>query len=184
MAQQLTMARPYAKAVFKDAVEQKLLQPWSEVLQILASIAQNQQMVQFIANPTVQPEERQQLFYDLVNTVAQEAVSKLGNRLTSFIALLTTEKRLLLLPEMAMLYQELFMQEQGVIAVDIISAFPVSQDHREQLRERLEVRFQSSVELNFIKDETLIGGTIIRAGHWVMDDSIKGKLSRLADNLM
>lgn len=183
MAQQLTIARPYAKALFKDALDSKLLNPWSDVLEVLRLIAKNEKMVWVITNPKLANEQRIQVFCDLVQTTLKEAAAKLGDQFKNFITLLANEKRLILLPDIATLYHQLLIAEKNVVEAEVISAFPLSQDHREQLQERLEARFKSSVLLNFVKDKALIGGTVIRVGNWVMDDSIKGKLSKLADSL-
>lgn len=183
MAQHLTIARPYARAVFYDAVKNKLLTEWSEALQILALIAQDKAVIQLVSNPKLREEQRRELFCNLLQSVAAPIASKLGERLNNFISLLTEEKRLLVLPEIATLYHHLLIEEQGIVEADVVSAFPMSQDHREQIQTKLEARFKSNVRLNFIKDKTLIGGTLIRAGNWVMDDTIKGKLAKLADSL-
>ena len=183
MAQYLTIARPYAKAVFEDALKGKLLEQWSDVLQALAAIVSDDRAEILIADPKLSEKQRKRLFFDLVQDVAPTSASALGKSLEHFIALLVDEKRLVALPDIAALYHQLLIKQQDVVEAEIISAFPVSEDHKKQIKEVLAKRFNSDIVLNVKKDDSLIGGAIVRAGNWVMDGSIKGKLTKLTDSL-
>ncbi|WP_423063273.1 F0F1 ATP synthase subunit delta [Candidiatus Paracoxiella cheracis] len=183
MSQLLTIARPYARAVFSDALDNRLLTQWSEILTALAYIVENKKAEQLIIDPTLTDKERKELFYSLVQSALPKTVSALGDRIERFIDLLVDEKRLTLLPDIAFLYHQLLNEQQGIIDAEVISAYPMSEDHREGIKKALESRFNSKVSLNFSKDESLIGGAIIRAGNWVMDGSVKGKLAKLAEDL-
>ena len=46
-----TAAHPYSKAIFELAVETKSLAEWSEVLQLAALVASNDEMQAAIASP-------------------------------------------------------------------------------------------------------------------------------------
>lgn len=183
MATHFTTARPYAKAVFADAQDNKLLTPWSQVMQALAVIAEDKRIQQVSMDPNVSDQETTQLFCDVVKTLLAAPAAALGDRLKNFIALLIHEDRLLILPDIAELFHQLLMKHQGVIEAEVISAFPLSEDHREQLISALESRFKSKIQLKVTKDESLVGGALVRAGNWVMNGSIKGKLAALADSL-
>jgi F-type H+-transporting ATPase subunit delta len=51
MAELVTIARPYAEAVFRIALENKALAAWSERLSLLSAIATDEQMRSCIGNP-------------------------------------------------------------------------------------------------------------------------------------
>jgi len=51
-----TLARPYAEAVFKRALETKAVSEWSDMLAFLAIVMQDNEMTTVISNPKVSQE--------------------------------------------------------------------------------------------------------------------------------
>jgi F-type H+-transporting ATPase subunit delta len=54
MAEKITIARPYAKAVFADARDKQRLPQWSEVLRIAAQVASDERVAALFGNPHVE----------------------------------------------------------------------------------------------------------------------------------
>ena len=57
MAENLTIARPYAEAAFASADSGGKLQAWSQALNRLAMVVSDQQMRSAIGDPKVSPEQ-------------------------------------------------------------------------------------------------------------------------------
>ena len=57
MAERITIARPYAKAVFKLAHSQKRLPQWSEALGVAASVVADPRVAALLGNPDVSAEQ-------------------------------------------------------------------------------------------------------------------------------
>ena len=182
MALQLTLARPYAKAIFSDAKETRRLEMWSAVLSAFSKIIKNKQIAQLIINPQISSKDIRKLLLHLIQMMQAEANS-LEEKIDHFLQLLIDEKRLTILPDIAFLYHRLLNDYRGVVEAEVICAFPLSAEHREQIKSKLKKRFNSKVKLKVTKDKSLLGGAVVRAGNWVMDGSVKGKLSRLAESL-
>lgn len=182
MALQLTLARPYAKAIFADAKETRQLAMWSSMLNAFAKIIKNKQIAQLIINPQISNKDIKGLLLDLIQTIQAEAHSLKG-KIDHFLQLLIDEKRLTTLPDIALLYHRLLNDYCGVVEAEVICAFPLSAEHREQIKSKLEKRFSSKIKLKVTEDKSLLGGAIVRAGNWVMDGSVKGKLTRLVESL-
>ena len=180
MAENSTIARPYAKAVFSDAVKNKLASKWLTVLQTFSQMSKENLVRALILNPVLTSQQRISFFVDVIESSLPGILSVMKDRVTNFITLLADEKRLSLLPDIARLFQQLLREQEGVLEADMISAYPVSEDHRESMKKALEQRFHCKISLTFQVDETLIGGAVIRAGNWVIDGSVKGKLTKLA----
>lgn len=183
MALHLTLARPYAKALFAEAKETDQLASWYTILNGLAKIIQNKSIIPIINNPNISYEETKDFFLELLSEIDPETTDILKERLENFLQLLVNEKRLIALPNIALLYCKLLNDYQGVTEAEIISAFSLSNHQRKQVKKKLEKRFNAKVKLKVTIDESLIGGAIIRAGNWVMDGSIRRKITRLAENL-
>lgn len=184
MAMYLTIARPYAKAVFAEAKASKQFESWTDVLNVLAIMVQDALLTQTIDDPKLSQKQLIDLLLDIVDAATPAATNKLGDKLYNFLWLLIDEKRLNTLTDIAVLYHQLVIAEQGVVEAELIAAFDLSDDQCQQIQAGLAKRFNAKVVLNVSKDESLIGGAIIRAGNWVMDGSIQGKLAKLADSLM
>jgi len=63
----------------------------------------------------------------------------------------------------------------------VTSAFELSDAQQKTLAEKLSAKLALDVTLTVNVDSALIGGVIIKAGDLVIDDSVRGKLSKLAD---
>ena len=95
--------------------------------------------------------------------------------------ILAENKRLALLPEIAALYEELKSQLQNTVDVVVTSAFELSDAQADKLATALKAKLQCDVRVTSEIDESLIGGAIIRAGDLVIDGTVTGKLSKLAE---
>lgn len=182
MALQLTLARPYAKAVFADAKETNQLETWSTVLNAFSKIIKNKQIAELIINPQVAKKDIKKLLLHLIQTIRAESNS-LKQKIDYFLQLLIDEKRLTTLPDIAFLYHQLLNDHYGLVEAEVICTFPLSAKHREEIKNKLKKRFNSKVKLKVIEDKSLLGGAIIRVGNWAIDCSVKNKLTRLAESL-
>ena len=179
----LTPARPYAKALFSEAKETGQLTSWWVILDSLAKIIKNKLIASTINNPNILDEKIKSVLLELLRDIEPKANNISKNKLENFLQLLMNEKRLTVLPDIALFYHKLLNEDQGVTEAKVTSAFPLSDNQREQIKRKLERRFSTTVKLKVTIDKSLVGGVIIYVGDWVLDGSIKGKLTRLAKNL-
>lgn len=174
--EQTTISRPYAEAAFKRAKETDSLELWSEMLRNLTTIVKDPLMMGLIANPKVQREQLQVLILE----IAGEALSAEGH---NFLRVLVENDRVQLLPEIAQLYQELKAQDQGTIEAKVYSAYSVNATQKRKIASALKERLGKEVSLSTEKDPSLLGGIVIRAGDFVIDGSVRGRLQRMAASL-
>ena len=171
-----TIARPYAEATFARAQETGQVDAWSESLSVLAAIAEDPQAAGQIRNPEVSRER-------LIDMILGVAGSSLPTDLVNLVRLLADNGRLVVLPEIATLYEERRVASQGLREVCVRSAFPLDAAQEQALAAALARRFGGQVELRVEPDPDLIGGIEVRAGDLVIDDSVRGKLKQLAHAL-
>jgi F-type H+-transporting ATPase subunit delta len=176
MSDSTTIARPYAKAIFEHALAEKNLAQWSEHLLMLAQTVLNPQASQFIGNPATTEEQH----IELLQTVCG---GKDNKSLNNLIALLASNKRLMLLPEIKVLYEVHRAEQEKTLDVDVISFSKVSSTQEQQLIDSLSKRLQRKVSLKISIDPSLLGGAVIRAGDLVIDGSVRGKLNKLGTGL-
>lgn len=175
MAENITLARPYADAAFQLARTTGALGPWQQALDRMAAVAADAQMVECIDNPRLQSSQVAQLFLDVVGSVSAEQ--------QNFVRLLVDNERLQVLPEIRDLYVELKNGQEGVQEADIASAFPLDDATLKNLVAELEARFQCRIQATVSLDPELIGGVRIAVGDQVIDASVRGKLAAMATAL-
>lgn len=173
MAENATIARPYAKAAFEYACEHKAFDRWSQVLETCATVVSDERIAKLLTNPRVTSE-------DLVGLLAEAAGSTLDEHSRNFIATLAHNRRLGLLPEIAAMFEKLRAEIENIADVRITSAVQLDESQRQRLSEALKKRLKRDVRLHCDVDASLIGGAVVRAGDFVIDGSLKARLDRLA----
>ena len=176
MAESVTIARPYAQAVFRLAREGKALTAWSDRLQRLAAIAQDPEMANVVGNPKFSAGQVAELFVSLTG--------ESGNKeLASFIGILAENERLDVLTQIQEIYEQLKSADEGVKDAFVTSAYPLDDAQLKNLMSQLESHFDSKLQPRVEVDATLIGGIKVAVGDQVLDASVRGKLDAMATAL-
>ncbi|WP_456375348.1 F0F1 ATP synthase subunit delta [Thiolapillus sp.] len=172
----ITIARPYAEAVFARATETDKLDEWGEALEFLAAVASDETVADIIANPAVDHERKAGLLLDL-------GEGRLSGEAQNLVRLLVENDRLPVLPEIAGLYQQLKAEHDGAIDVDVVTAYALDPELEKELADALKQKLGREVHISSSEDPSLIGGVKVRAGDMVIDGSVAGALSQLANEL-
>lgn len=176
MSRNYTIARPYAKAAFELAQMQKAFSLWSDMITVATQVATDERVMLLMKDPKVPVEQLMQLFLDAGKDLFTPEMH-------NFIHILGTAKRLSCLSEIKELYEEMRAQAESVMTVELISAVPMTDDFRERFTQALKKRMQRDILLECVVDKNILGGAILRSGDFVMDGSIRGRLSKLSDAL-
>ncbi len=174
MAEAITIARPYANAAFDIANEKAELKVWSGFLAVMAQSVVDKHIEAMIANPSISDEQVISLLAD----IAGELVTINGRH---FLALLAENKRLPLLMEIAVIFEQLRAEAEQVMTAEVNSARALTPEQEANIAKALKKRTGRDVTLSVEVDESLLGGAIIRAGDLIIDGSALGKLNRLAN---
>ena len=172
MAENVTIARPYADAAFELARGAGALGPWSEVLDRLASVAADSEMLALFNDPKFSGEQLNKLMLEVAGDLSAEQ--------QNFIRVLVEGERLQVLPEIRDLFVALKNEHEGVLEAKIASAFPLDDAALASLKADLEARFKTKLEVSVSIDPELIGGVRIAIGDEVIDASVRGKLANMA----
>jgi len=173
MAEELTLARPYAEAVFKLACERGSLDSWSDTLDFMSAVASDPDMARLIGNPKLTTDQ----LADIFRSVGQGRLDADGDHL---VAVLVDNGRLPLLPQIKELYKHLKEEHEGVLDAAVSSAFPLSDEQRDTLVRDLEKRFSRRVKATVVVDPDLIGGVKVVLGDVVIDASVRAQLEQMA----
>ena len=172
MADNVTIARPYAEAIFKLAKDKNALDKWSQMLAFLEVVVQEPQVQSVIGNPNLSVEKIESMLLGICG-------EKIDGTARNLVQVLTRNDRLLLLPEIRMLFEQRKAEQEGVLEAKIASAFPMSDEQVRELVSRLEGKYKRRVVAQVSVDPELIGGVKITAGDEVLDASVRGKLEAM-----
>jgi F-type H+-transporting ATPase subunit delta len=97
--------------------------------------------------------------------------------------ILAANRRLSLLPEIAALFNTYRADFERTVDIEVTSAYELTDEQQQKLAQALSTKLERQVSLAASMDKSLIGGVIVRTGDMVIDASVRGKLTKLADAL-
>jgi len=176
MSELLTLARPYAEAVFKRAIETKTATGWSDMLSFLSVVVEDEKMTAIIANPKVDNDQLTQLLLE----ICQDQFSEEG---INFVKLMIQNDRLALAPQVSEIYESFKAEQEGYIDVEIISAYGTTKEEQKKFATTLKKILNKEIHITTSTDKDLIGGFLAKAGDKVIDGSVRGRLQQLAKTI-
>ncbi|MGD9659720.1 MAG: F0F1 ATP synthase subunit delta [Porticoccaceae bacterium] len=176
MAELSTLARPYAKAVFEYAQASGALEQWSSALAVLSAVVSQETMQKLLSSPELTTQQQAATLFDV-------CAESLDDKSRNLVQLLAENRRLPLLPFIREQFEALKLQRQQSVDVELVSAQPLDQAQQGKLVQALARKLERSVNITTSVDESLLGGVLIRAGDTVIDGSVRGRLTKLAEAL-
>lgn len=176
MAELATLARPYANAVFDVAKTHGNLDQWSRMLAFLTAASDEPRVRQMLDSPDLPAEAKA---HRLVELCGEE----LNDRAKNLVGLLARNKRLNVIEEIQEQFEARKAEEERVLDVEVVTAYELSQEQSDKLRQALASKFDREVSLTGRVDRDVLGGAIIRAGDTVIDASLRGRLDKMAEAL-
>ena len=176
MIEPTTLARPYARAAFEHARAAGDLAAWQAALSELSAITAEPKVAAAMRDPNQTAARRAATLSGLAGDTAPSAVANL-------LSIMADNGRLSLLPEVAMLFDQLKQAVESTVAVHVTSAYPLSDAETQQLADTMQEKLARSITLTSETDPSLLGGALIRADDLVIDGSVRGRLNKLAGKL-
>ena len=185
MADNNTVARPYAEAVFEVARENDALDELSASLHAAGELLADGQVTSFLGQPSLNDDQRLEFLQGLfAEAVGEGSVFAGGSRHgTNFLKLLLENGRVVALPEISAQFEALKAKVENSIDAVITAAAPLSDAQEKAIASSLSEKLGREVRISTQIDENLIGGAVIRAGDVVIDGSLRARLEGLANAL-
>jgi F-type H+-transporting ATPase subunit delta len=136
---------------------------------------------------------------DLRNSLESPAVSreaklhviqKLAERMDlapavrNFLCVLVDHRRMEMLREIQEGFRVQMNARKNIAEVQVTSARALSAEERKKLIDMLQDKTNSDgIEAQFHEDPSLVGGTVVRVGSTVYDNSVRGQLNRMREQL-
>jgi F-type H+-transporting ATPase subunit delta len=142
----------------------------------VAAVCQNEKVVNLLSSPSSTSAQQAKLTIEICG-------DEINEKTKGFISVLAENKRLKLLPQISKQFETLKDNREKTIDVDVVSAIKLSDKQKNTLASALSAKLEREVNMQVSVDTSLIGGAVIRAGDTVIDGSICGRLTTLAQVL-
>ena len=165
-----TIARPYAQAIYDHS------EGWEVDLEQLELALKTPEVQMLIDSPKLAYKEKTEVFLSLFE-------GQIESKTSNLVKVLGESKRISLIPHISKEYRKLLSGTKSSSEVVITSAFELSAEQVEKVTDLLKGRYEDSLTVEQVIDNSLIGGFSIKCGDEVTDYSIKGKLEKLRNQI-
>ncbi len=184
MADNNTIARPYADAVFELANAAGALAAWSGSLDVAGQLLADKSLVEYLGAPELSNAQRLEFLTGLFKKAKATQLAGGDKQGTNFLKLLLENKRIAVMPEISAHFAVLKAEVENTVDATVTSAAPLSKAQTDKIAKALKERLGRDVKVITEIDENLIGGAVIRAGDVVIDGSLRARLEGLATALI
>lgn len=165
----------YSKALLELAIEQnKVDLVLSDMDFFYTTSSENKDLLVFLKSPIIRSDKKL--------TVLQALFSHFDILTSSFMQLITKNRREALLMEIAASFIKLVKDHKGIVPVTLISASALSKESKDKILSKIKVSGQ--IELTEVIDTNLIGGFVVRIGDIQIDASVNNQLKKLKLDLI
>jgi F-type H+-transporting ATPase subunit delta len=166
----------YARALFEAAREDgKLEQVGADLAALASALDEVPELLVFLRNPEVEPAGKTQ--------VLEEITEGADELMRNFVRVVSEKGRAGELGEMNEEFEMLLAREQNRLAVELMTAYELSDEEAETIVAAIEKASGRKVEASRSVDPELIGGIVLKVGSFLADGSVRGRLERLRREL-
>jgi F-type H+-transporting ATPase subunit delta len=116
--------------------------------------------------------------------VLEQLLGEADELVRNFLLLTAEKGRLGEIEEIAREFERLMAREERRLAVDLTTAYELSDEEADELIRQIEQASGRKVEATRHVDPSLIGGLVLQAGSLRLDASVRGRLNRLRRELV
>ena len=169
-----TLAGRYAAALYAQADDTRALDATVDEMQALGRlIDQSPEFRRLLDSPLIDVTQARTA---AVAVMQEQGFSEL---IQHFVGVVANNRRLGALREIVASFAALVASKRGVVVAKVVSAHPLSDVQREQLRARMIEAGYGTVNIEDSVDPSLLGGLVVRIGARLYDTSLKSRLQRL-----
>ncbi len=174
-----TSANRYSLALYELAKDSNsLVNVEINAKAFLNLISNNKDFKNFIKDPTLNRE----VLTSVINKISDNF--KLEILFKNFVNFLVLKRRFFYLEQILKTFIEICSEKRGELKAEIKSAKLLNQEEIKKITDELSNNFKSQIKLNYIQDESLIGGLVVQVGSTMIDTSIKSKLQQIENRMI
>ncbi len=179
MAENRTIARPYAQAAYACAKENGCVESWQVMLEAMALACSDEVFLSYLKNAS-SPQSAAQALCKLLSEGKENLLNDYGE---NFIALLSENARFEVIPDIFREFMRLKEEDQKIVEAEVTSARPLSETQLQALSKKIAARCGCQARIVTRIDKSLIGGAVLKIGDEVIDASVRTSLQDLSASL-
>ena len=162
----------YARALFEVASERDILDVMREQLgQFVDVLSTNHNLQTFFFSPYLSTEEKKDGLARLIDGAEETFMS--------FLETLVERHRMPEIFHIRARYEELWDAEMKRLPVEVTSAVELDESIVREIGDRIGTQTGNKIELTSVVDPDILGGIVLRVGDFILDASIRNRLSQL-----
>ena len=172
-SKQLKIAQRYALALssFEDSY-----QVLNELVELSQALNESKDLYAFLTNPVVTNNDKKDVLSKVCGDFSLHTINFLNvlidkNRFSYFQSILTE-------------LDAIIDEKNNIKRVEVVSAVDLSDYEKSRLVDKLQSKLCSSVKVNYVIDENILAGLIIKIGDKVIDNSLKSRFASLKRQLI
>ena len=169
----------YARAFVDVVIDGRLNseQIVRELVIIQATLRESMELRRVWESPAI-PGAQKRTLLDAI--AAREGISR---PVRNFVAVLIDHRRIALFDQVVADFQQELDERLGFEEAQITSARELSTSERRSLEAQVEKLVGKNVRASYSRDESILGGAIVKLGSTIYDGSVKGQLERIREQL-
>jgi len=168
------VAGRYATALFDLALDEgKLEEVETQLDSFQEIIDSSDDLRRLVRSPAFSTDQQAKAVRVIADTAGTSGLTK------NFLELLVEKRRLSAISDIVRAFHTLAARHRGEIEADVVTAVPLEDDQKSDLKQALRDFAGQDVSMNVRVDPSILGGLIVRIGSRMIDNSVRSKLNRL-----
>jgi len=173
------VAKRYARALFELTPVPEIDQVNGALAAFGGAVAESLEFRHALINPGIPLSQRIAAAHDVAR--AQGGTTQ---NFLNFIGVLLENGRIEEIGAITAEFAGMVAHLKGILALEIVSAFPLGDGERREIQERIQSDFGSAAALTWVVDPAIVGGLVVKSGDLRLDGSSRGALERARESLI
>ncbi|MBE6667071.1 MAG: ATP synthase F1 subunit delta [Ruminococcaceae bacterium] len=171
----IDVGKEYGAALFMLACERNKKKEYAGELKLIEeAFKESTEYAEFLSSPSIPVKER-------LSAIESAFAGSLSEDVLSFFLLLCEKGRMPCLEIAINEYNALLDASERISTARVISAIPLTDGEKAKLKEKLEVMYKRTVNLECSVDENVLGGLIVEVDGNTMDGSLRYRLREVKE---
>ena len=173
------ISKTYGDALFSLSVEENKTDEFiEEITQLLVVLKQEEDFSKLMNHPRVSVEEKITLVKDIFT-------GRISKELVGFLTLVVTKGRYAEIQNILQYFLDSAKEFKGIGVAYVTTPLELSMQQKDAVEQKLlSTTNYQKMEMNYLVDESLIGGMQIRIKDRVVDSSIRTKIAKMQQSLL
>lgn len=170
--------RRYALALYEVGEETGKVQQYIQDLEEICDLVDtNQEFYEVIKHPQISTKKKKNTFIKIFK-------GHIDDELLSFLLILIEKDRILYLREKLDQMKKIDQDRKNILTGEVRTTVPLNEKELNDLKSTLEKKYNKTIILNQVIDESILGGIYVRVNNDIIDGTVKSKLDELKELML